>query len=132
MKRVLVAIGLAALGARPGWAQSADECVPSALNIPESRSQIFHASRKRFEGSDLQISHHEMRRDSQSNAVHLPKALAATPKLRFRSSRSIAIEDDDSLRPIRTRPDFELVGWVSFFFLRARRIDSFVRLSLGG
>ena len=36
MKRVLLAIGiLAALGARPVWAQSADECVPSALNIPE-------------------------------------------------------------------------------------------------
>lgn len=38
MKRVLVAIGLlAALGARPGWAQSADECMPSALNIPGAK-----------------------------------------------------------------------------------------------
>jgi hypothetical protein len=35
MKRVLVAAGLlAAVGARRAWARSADECVPSALNIP--------------------------------------------------------------------------------------------------
>src|SRR4030095_214000 len=38
MKRVLVAIALlTALGAQPVWAQSADECVPSALNIPEAK-----------------------------------------------------------------------------------------------
>src|SRR4051812_40658532 len=38
MRQMLVAIGiLAALGARPGWAQSAGECVPSALNIPEAK-----------------------------------------------------------------------------------------------
>ena len=41
MKRVLVAIGLlAALGAQPGWAQSADECVPSALNIAEAKYPV--------------------------------------------------------------------------------------------
>src|SRR6476660_1158071 len=38
MKRVLVAIGvLAVFGARPASAQSADDCVPSALNIPEAK-----------------------------------------------------------------------------------------------
>ena len=38
MKRVLVAIGmLAAVGVGPCSAQSADECVPSALNIPEAK-----------------------------------------------------------------------------------------------
>ena len=38
MKRVLVAIGvLAVFGARPVWAQSADDCVPSVLNIPEAK-----------------------------------------------------------------------------------------------
>jgi len=38
MKRVLVAIGvLTALGAPPARAQSADECVPSALNVHEAK-----------------------------------------------------------------------------------------------
>jgi enterochelin esterase-like enzyme len=38
MKRVLIAIGvLAAVGARPCSAQSAGDCVPSALNIPEAK-----------------------------------------------------------------------------------------------
>ncbi len=38
MRRVLVAIGvLAALGARTGWAQTSDDCVPSALNIAEAK-----------------------------------------------------------------------------------------------
>jgi hypothetical protein len=37
MKRVLIAIGvLAAVGARPCSAQSAGDCVPSPLNIPEA------------------------------------------------------------------------------------------------
>ena len=37
MKRVLVAIGLLTVfGAQPGWAQSADECVPSGLNVAEA------------------------------------------------------------------------------------------------
>ena len=38
MTRVLVAAGLlTALSAQPGWAQSADDCVRSALNIPEAK-----------------------------------------------------------------------------------------------
>ena len=38
MKRGLVAIGmLATVGIRPAWAQSAGDCVPSALNIPEAK-----------------------------------------------------------------------------------------------
>ena len=38
MKQVLVAIGvLAVFGTRPASAQSADDCVPSALNIPEAK-----------------------------------------------------------------------------------------------
>ena len=38
MKRVLIAIGiLAAVGVRPGWAQSDGDCTPSALNIPEAK-----------------------------------------------------------------------------------------------
>lgn len=38
MKRVLIAIGvLAAFGARPGWAQSTGDCVPSSLNIAEAK-----------------------------------------------------------------------------------------------
>ena len=47
MKRVLVAIGvLAALGARPGWAQSADECVPSVLNIAEAKYPCLYADHR--------------------------------------------------------------------------------------
>ena len=38
MTRLVAAIAvLATLGARAGWAQSADECVPSALNIAEAK-----------------------------------------------------------------------------------------------
>ena len=38
MKRILIAIGiLAAVGVRPGWAQSDGDCTPSALNIPEAK-----------------------------------------------------------------------------------------------
>ena len=38
MNRVLVGIGLlAALAARPAWAQTTDDCVPSTLNIPEAK-----------------------------------------------------------------------------------------------
>ena len=44
MKRVFVAIGvLAALGARPGWGQSADECVPSVLNIAEAKYACLYS-----------------------------------------------------------------------------------------
>ena len=47
MKRVLVAIGvLAALGARPGWAQSADDCVPSALNIAEAKYPCLYSDHR--------------------------------------------------------------------------------------
>ena len=47
MKRVLVAIGvLTALGAQPGWAQSADECVPSILNIPEAKYPCLYADHR--------------------------------------------------------------------------------------
>ena len=47
MKRVLVAIGvLAALGARPGWAQSADECVPSTLNIAEAKYPCLYSDHR--------------------------------------------------------------------------------------
>ena len=38
MKRVLVAVGLlSALGAQPARAQSAEECVPSALNVHDAK-----------------------------------------------------------------------------------------------
>ena len=47
MKRVLVAIGmLAALGARPASAQSADECVPSALNVAEAKYPCLYADNR--------------------------------------------------------------------------------------
>src|SRR6266536_339388 len=47
MKRILVAIGvLAALGARPGWAQSADECVPSVLNIAEAKYPCLYSDHR--------------------------------------------------------------------------------------
>jgi hypothetical protein len=51
MKRVLVAIGLlAAVGARPGWAQSADQCMPSALNIPRRNTPVFTPDRRTLVG----------------------------------------------------------------------------------
>src|SRR3954469_16886131 len=47
MKKVLVAVGLlTALGAQPAWAQSADECVPSALNIPEAKYPCVYPDRR--------------------------------------------------------------------------------------
>jgi enterochelin esterase-like enzyme len=47
MKRILVAIGvLLALGARPGWAQSADECVPSVLNVAEAKYPCLYADHR--------------------------------------------------------------------------------------
>src|SRR4029453_1251502 len=47
MKRVLVAIGLvAAFGARPGWAQSVDECMPSAFNIPEAKYPCLYSDHR--------------------------------------------------------------------------------------
>jgi hypothetical protein len=47
MKRLVIAIGLlAAFGARPGWAQSADECVLSALNIAEAKYPCLYADHR--------------------------------------------------------------------------------------
>ena len=47
MKRVLVAIGmLATVGIRPAWAQSAGDCVPSALNIPEAKYPCLYADHR--------------------------------------------------------------------------------------
>src|SRR6266508_159039 len=47
MKRVLAAIAvLATLGARAGWAQSADDCVPSALNIPEAKYPCLYSDHR--------------------------------------------------------------------------------------
>jgi enterochelin esterase-like enzyme len=47
MTRVLVAIGvLAALGARPGWAQSAGECVPSTRNIAGAKYPCLYPDRR--------------------------------------------------------------------------------------
>jgi enterochelin esterase family protein len=47
MTRVLVAAGLlAALSAQPGRAQSADECVPSALNIAEAKYPCVYADHR--------------------------------------------------------------------------------------
>ena len=47
MKRVLVAIGvLAVFGARPASAQSADDCVPSVLNIPEAKYPCLYADHR--------------------------------------------------------------------------------------
>ena len=47
MKRVLVAIGmLATVGIRSAWAQSAGDCVPSALNIPEAKSPCVYSDHR--------------------------------------------------------------------------------------
>ena len=47
MKGVLVAIGaLAALGGHPAWAQTAGECVPSVLNIPEAKYPCLYADHR--------------------------------------------------------------------------------------
>ena len=47
MTRVLVAAGLlTALSAQPGWTQSADDCVPSALNIPEAKYPCVYPDRR--------------------------------------------------------------------------------------
>jgi enterochelin esterase-like enzyme len=47
MTPLMIAIGLlAALGARPGWAQSADECVPSALNVAEAKYPCLYADHR--------------------------------------------------------------------------------------
>ena len=47
MTRLMIAIGLlAAFGARPGWAQSADDCVPSALNIAEAKYPCLYADHR--------------------------------------------------------------------------------------
>jgi enterochelin esterase family protein len=47
MTRVLVAVGLlAALNVQPGWAQSANTCVPSALNIPEAKYPCVYPDRR--------------------------------------------------------------------------------------
>src|SRR4051794_20444028 len=46
-KRVLVAICLlAACGARPVWAQNAEECVPSALNVAEAKYPCVYADHR--------------------------------------------------------------------------------------
>jgi enterochelin esterase-like enzyme len=47
MKRVLIAIGLlAALGAQPGLAQSAGECVPSVLNVAEAKYPCLYSDHR--------------------------------------------------------------------------------------
>ena len=47
MKRVIVAVGLlAALGARPAWAQDAGECVPSVLNVAEAKYPCLYADNR--------------------------------------------------------------------------------------
>src|SRR5207249_2546483 len=47
MKRVIAAIAmLVTLDARTGWAQSADECVPSALNIAEAKYPCLYADHR--------------------------------------------------------------------------------------
>ena len=47
MKRVLVAIGLLTVfGAQPGWAQSADECVPSGLNVAEAKYPCLYSDHR--------------------------------------------------------------------------------------
>jgi enterochelin esterase-like enzyme len=47
MKRILVVIGaLAALGARPAWAQTPGECVPSTLNIAEAKYPCLYSDNR--------------------------------------------------------------------------------------